>query len=162
MYQHFELGGYLKGKPEPIAEGVSVRLDNSGLFALLTYEDPTETEIHNLRDGDIQAKIFVKGTTAFFLLKYGDLPWMDTPLKLETSTFPQTDGISDCLSMITLLANALDGRIHVLRYTSLNPAFSQNICELVAPSCQWEQAEFGKWRAMYNTLQMVSIAQFEN
>lgn len=162
MYQQFVLGGYLKGKPEPIAEGVSVRLDNSGLFALVTLEDPTKTEIQNMRKGNIQAKVFYQENSAFFLLKYGDLLWMDAPLKIETSTLPKMNGTTEGLAVTTLLADARDGKILVLRYTGLSPAFSKNICDLVAPVCHWDPSQSAKIQAAHNTLHMVNLAQFEN
>ena len=157
--QHLEVGGYLNGKPEFIAEGVSIRYDDSGLTVLITYDNPTPKEIDNIKNGDLYTKIYCQDGIAFFLFQYGSLPWMDTPLNVITKTFDPV-GENDRLAILTILADSRDGRIHVIRYTGLSTAFSRNINEVIAPTAKYNRSLSQMIQTKVRTDEMVRKAQF--
>lgn len=118
-YGIYGVGGYFNPDRRPVAEGVSVRFNKSGLLVCITYDEPTPEEIEEIRKGNFQIKFAYVDEFIAVLLKYGSLNWMDALLMdLRTDKIPPAACAGEGIAVTTVLCEARDTEIKVIRLTA--------------------------------------------
>ena len=117
-------------------EGVQVNLSDSGLDVLVLFQSPSKKELEVFRTPDtpFQMKVTVEEDVIFFLLKFGELPWMDAPFSVHLCTgltqlpiIEQGHG----LAMRVYLFDTKTGKIEAIRILGLTNSISNLLLRLI-------------------------------
>lgn len=167
MYQ-YRVGGYLKGRPEPVQEGCTMLYDDSGPVLLISLHGLTEQETKKLRKGKMEFAVFEKDEILFLLVKVpGVIDWSDAPFHIglypDGRQLPDDDipdGGGWGLNVIGL--EATNGMIKSLRLIGLGTDMSREMFRIIRAQRDISQVEhhnrIQKIYRQYSCEQMVKNA----
>lgn len=157
-------------RPEIIGlgEGVHASTDDSGILIIVHYGKPTKAEIDAFdTKNDLHFGYFNQNGVFFFLLKPGNLPWMDAPFNPRLqSRFSMPKAIPDGfgISLTIVLADSDTGEIKAVRYGGLNTELSRSIAKDLdavydanMPNARYTELIVEAY-TRYNTLELVDRA----
>lgn len=111
-----------------LEEGISLNATENGLRLLITFRNihPMEVE-HIAGSGYTECKALVKNNLLMFFIKFGDMDWWETSLRVREDTVldPITsDDVGHAMHII--LAEAGSGIVYGLRMIGLGNKFSKD------------------------------------
>lgn len=114
-------------------EGVIFDFSNEGATLLMLYNSPYETEINNIRKGEVKLGMYQKNNILFMLYKFGSEAWIDAPYNVNLSGNYQLQEIMPGMgySNHIILVNIRDGVIKAMRLIGWTEKFSQYFKEYV-------------------------------
>lgn len=132
--QMIHVGGVLDGA-KGAAEGCSVNFPGSDIRIVITMKEPTKYEIEQIQSGDIEYKLAVVDGVPFFLVRYGELSWMELPVikakdhvpEVSIDTFEEGCGYM----MTTLICDVPSGVVKGMRVIGMESDVSNAITEAV-------------------------------
>lgn len=93
---HYRVGQVIP-KFKYASEGVRIDWTDDGIYIIVTCYKPTNHEMHEYSSaGQAQVKLTQVNDVIFFLMKFGDLPWMDAPYSIHLSLATNLSSIPDC------------------------------------------------------------------
>ncbi len=121
-----------KGMPE----GALIDIDECGIDVRVLVNTPSYHEVNQFKSGkNLEVKLLMVEDIIFFLMKFGDLPWIDIPYNVNLSSNP--DSLKPILSdnegyatTITLI-DTLTGRLRWLRLCGMKNYTSKTLYEMV-------------------------------
>lgn len=155
----------------PRAEGVTLDIYPDGAILLIAYNGITCKEQEEISEGQVQFKLAIANNILFFLSKFGDLPWQDSPFasnlaSVDLNTFkniPENMG----LSLHVMLIEAATGKLVINRIIGLSSYFTRSFIDLAlkhpAPSdrIEYQQLLLNIY-SRYSTDQLVDMATCTN
>jgi len=158
--QVFKEGEYLGGSPTPVVEGVSLRFDSSGLLLIYTYNNPTEDEIEQTRNGNVQFKFVPTEFGLVCCVKCGTSPWSDALVQKQTSHMDKPkDGQGYIIT--TVLADAENSMIKAFRTRSTSYSQAELIYNSLVNAPIYSSEEFfvlsRKYQGKYSTEELVQM-----
>ena len=127
---------YIKFKDN--SEGIKFDMSDSGGIITILFNKPTQDEVDNIKNGDLQFGLFIKDGIIFLLTKFGSMQWMDAPYHIALSpalTRLKEIGEGKGYGINIIFADTSSGEIKVLRYIGLNTKFSRKLKEAIEE--QW-------------------------
>lgn len=119
------------GKPDTI----NVQLDDCGLSIYVFMRRPNSSEIKNCSaSSDLKVRLLMKSGIIFFLIKFGDLPWMDAPYTVHLSKnlthlidIPDNTGYFATV----LLVDTATGKPAVIRGVTIDTSVSRLLNKMI-------------------------------
>jgi hypothetical protein len=145
--QRLEVGGYLKGRPQPVQEGCTMSYDASGPVLLISLAGLTKVEASKLQRGEMELAVFEKDEILFLLVNIpGVLDWSDAPFhmglypdgrQLPAEEIP--DGGGWGLTIIGVEAKS--GMVKSLRLIGLGTEISREMFRIIRAQGKTTQVE---------------------
>lgn len=148
----YEVGGYIHGEPRRYSEGVRFDVSDNGCSIVAYFNNPTESEIKEFKDGRIKLGYYKYKNVLMMLVKVGQLSWMDAPYSVHLSKYlTKLDDIKEGEGLLTTitLVNAANGEIKTLRVLGANHRFS---CSLVKDIEAQKEMSFEEYDTNINYL----------
>jgi hypothetical protein len=158
------------GKPHQaglkrISEGFVLDFNQGGGFLKIVFDSPLDSEIKEIEDGKIKLGLIEEKGIIFFLFKFGNLPWMDTPYKVALSQPYELRELTDEKTGFTvqiILIDGMTGIVKALKLIELPHEMSKRFKELVdnqrkAPLPDYE-AVLNKLYSTYDTIDFLTEA----
>jgi hypothetical protein len=138
QYQQFKVGELFNPNKTSYPEGCHFNLDNSGANLILSYNQPTNTELHNFKLGKLKIGIYTHHhkdyNHIFLLFKFGTENWIDTPYSFHLSLQAQPDFILNPIndnttgySLIIFLIDSTSGILKTMRLVTIPNVISQEL-----------------------------------
>lgn len=118
------------------ADGPQINISDSGIDILVHMKKPSEEEKMQFeaQKSPFQMKLALEKNIIFFLLKFGDMPWMDAPYNVHLSegltTLPEIEEGRGLAARVYLI-DTNTGKIEAMRLLGLTTSISKLIVKLV-------------------------------
>lgn len=142
------------GKPYPLLlphaqDGSFFNLGPTSVDLVITLSQPTEREIANTRTGIARFGIYLHGPVLFFMHRFGDEPWSDSPFSIqmlppERRHLPVLSDGQHLVMHVTLVESTTN-IIRALRLITIPPQMAKTLLRLAA-----QQLESPLSRERYN------------
>lgn len=132
---NIKVGTILKhaiGKPD----GPQINISDSGIDILVHIKKPSAKEKMQFeaQKSPFQMKLALEKNIIFFLLKFGDMPWMDAPYSVHLSdgltTLPEIEEGKGLAARVYLI-DTDTGKIEAIRLLGLTTSISRLLVKLV-------------------------------
>jgi hypothetical protein len=132
--QNLEVGKPYKEGLKRIPEEIIFNFDQDGGFLRIVFDSPLDSEIKEITQGKIKLGLSEEDGILFFFIKFGELPWMDTPYNVEFSQPFDLEELTDEKTgyvVQIVLIDGMTGIVHILKLIELPHAMSKRFKELV-------------------------------
>lgn len=165
-----KVGEPFEGKPKRYAEGTHYNYGVGGHALTGFFHDPQPEEIADWRKGKPEFAFAVVEGLFFFLSKFGNQPWSDSPYRWHTVPEDRRDlptaDLNDGKSMLIhcVLCDARNGKVQAIRVISPNTEFMRAVHEEIRRQSEVEidlkkyEVLLNKVMAIYDTKQLVARA----
>jgi hypothetical protein len=148
-----------------IPEGFTFFFNQGGGFLQIVFDSPLDSEIKEIKDGEIKLGLIEEKGIIFLLFKFGHLPWMDTPYNVALSQPYELQEITDEKTGYTVqvvLIDGMTGIVKALKLIELPHEMSKRFKELVenqrkAPTPDYE-AILNQLYSTYDTIDFLTEA----
>lgn len=129
MLQKYEVGKtYMEAKGH--VEGCRFDISDSGATLIFYYDRPTKMELENFKpEKPFEMRMMEFSNTIIFLLKFGNLNWMDAPytphLSKDLTCLDLREG--EGLAITIMLFDTSNGELKQIRLMSLSYEFTMRI-----------------------------------
>ena len=132
MFNKIEVGKLFQEGKTHYVEGCKVDMADDGLTFFVAFQDPSEEEINNFKDGKIKYGYYVEKDVIMLLFKIGSQQWMDAPYSIHLSKqLHHLQEIKDGLgySLKVFLVDANTGILKAARMIGMETNMSRKIKE---------------------------------
>lgn len=117
-----------------IHEGIVFDFTQEGCFLRIVFDSPLDSEINEMKEGQIKLGILEKNNIIFLFIKFGRLAWMDAPHNVAFfqpfKLMELTDGKTGYVVQIVLI-DGMTGLVKVLKLIELPHSMSVRLKELI-------------------------------
>ena len=126
------IGEPYEGIPGPRDEGPTYNFQHGSHTLTNFVQRPTSQEIHVYRNNPVRIGFWKDGPVLWAIFHIQGLGWQDapyTPHKVDPDArdFPELDGHNTRYLLVITLADAIDGKVKVLRMATMSPELSQQL-----------------------------------
>lgn len=142
-----EVGKHLEGCKKQYGEGCKFDITDSGCELITFFNRPSLKEIEQFKTGKLKFGYYTYKNVIMFLVKVGDLNWMDMPYSVHLSenlTGFQELGEGQGLSLVLYLVDAADGILKSMRLVGLNTRLTKGLIEAVNKQKEMEYDDYAK------------------
>ena len=162
--QQLEVGKPYQVGLKRFSEGFVLDFNQGGGFLKIVFDSPIDSEIKEIEDGKIKLGLIEEKGIIFFLFKFGNLPWMDTPYNVALSQPYELQELTDEKTgyVQIILIDGMTGIVKALKLIELPHEMSKRLKELVenqrkAPLPDYE-AVLNKLYSTYDTIDFLTEA----
>lgn len=116
-------------------DGVQIDVNDMGVDILVCLSSPTDAEKNIFNDDcPFQMKLATEDNIIFFLLKFGNMPWMDAPYNINLSkNLTELPKIEDGMGLAArvYLIDTSTGKIEAIRLLGLSTNISRMLIRLI-------------------------------
>lgn len=135
----FSVGGHWPFPMTP-GDGSLFDVESSGHLLRKFLSGPTTKEIADMRKGQARFALWEEGGVIFFLYKFGDQPWCDSPFSIHA--YPQSrqyvptyqQGTRALLTV--LLVDSTSATLEGIRAITLRERTTEALCRMIAKQAQ--------------------------
>jgi hypothetical protein len=134
MYHAIRVGEPFPGGFSVMQDGAHYNFNRAGHSLLLAFHSPSSDEVQAVKSGVRKRFAFaVEQGVIFFLAKFGDQNWMDTPFTIHLvpedyrELPPETDGTTEHALLLTVMVEARTGIVQAMNACTFTPAFTRRL-----------------------------------
>lgn len=115
-------------------EGIKFDITDQGANLIIKFNNPSESEIENIKKGNVKVALYSENDVILFLIKFGSEQWMDAPYNINLSKHLnklEKINFGEGLALNIYFSNSINGELKVIRTLGLPTLFSKQLFDKV-------------------------------